>query len=106
MNKSTGNRRRDFMLHLNFTVKAATIAGAALALAACNGQSSVENAASNDLDANMTVEEPANDASAMESATNAAETAPATDANATDASGQTSGGDTGGNNVESNVSGM
>ena len=68
------------------------IAGAALALASCGETATVNNAASNELDASMTMEAPANDASAMEATTNA--------------TGETSGGDTGGNNVESNVSGM
>ncbi|HEY5713184.1 MAG TPA: hypothetical protein VIT38_14920 [Allosphingosinicella sp.] len=83
------------------------IAGAALALAACGDNNPVNNAASNELDANMTMEAPANDASAMEATTNATDTAPVV-ANETGntTGGETSGGDTGGNNVESNVSGM
>lgn len=94
------------MRDLIFTAKAAMIAGAALALAACGGEPAVNNAAGNELDANMTLEEPANDASAMEAAGNAAE-APAPDGNAAeDAAGETDGGDTGGNTLESNVSGM
>jgi len=82
------------------------IAGAALALASCGETATVNNAASNELDANMTMEAPANDASAMEATTNATEAAPAATNEAGNATGETSGGDTGGNNVESNVSGM
>ena len=89
-----------------FTVKAAFVAGAILALAACGSEPEATNAAGNELDANMTLEEPANDASAMEAAGNATEAPPAED-NATDeAEGETEGGDTGGNNVESNTVGM
>jgi hypothetical protein len=81
------------------------IAGAALALSACNrGSSEANNATANELDANMTMSEPANDASATESASNAAEPA-APAANASSNSSDV-GGDTGGNNVESNTLGM
>ena len=94
------------MRDLNFTAKAAIAAGAALALAACSAEPAANNAAANELDANMALEEPANDASAMEAAGNAAETAPATGNEANEVDGQTEGGDTGGNNVESNTVGM
>jgi outer membrane murein-binding lipoprotein Lpp len=90
------------MRYLNLAI----IAGTAIALAACNNNNAVNNVASNELDANMTVEAPANDASAMESTSNATETAPATTNESANTTGETSGGDTGGNNVESNVSGM
>jgi hypothetical protein len=83
-------------------LKTALIAGAALAVAGCNRGDAPANNVSNELDANMTMSEPANDASAVESATNVAEpVAPA--ANET---GGDSGGDSGGNNVESNTVGM
>lgn len=87
-------------------LKTALIAGATLVVAGCNRGEAPANNASNELDANMTMSEPANDASAMESATNLAEpVAPA--ANASDSrSGSDTGGDTGGNNVESNTVGM
>lgn len=92
------------------TAKAALIAGAALAVAACgDGDTAPANTALNDLEANMSFEEPANDASAMEAAGNAAETPAETSDNATgddDGLGDTSGGDTGGNTLDSNVSGM
>jgi hypothetical protein len=88
-------------------IKTALIAGAALAVAGCNrGGTAANNTAGNELDANMTMSEPANDASAMESATNMAEpVAPAAANNSSD-SGSDTGGDTGGNNVESNTVGM
>jgi hypothetical protein len=89
----------------SLTLKTALIAGAALAVAGCNRAEAPANTAGNELDANMTMGEPANDASAMESATNMAEpVAPA--ANDSGTSGSDSGGDTGGNNVESNTVGM
>jgi hypothetical protein len=82
--------------------KTALIAGAALAMAGCNRAEAPANNVANEADANMMMSEPANDASAMESATNVAEpVAPA--ANET---GSDTGGDTGGNNVESNTVGM
>lgn len=89
-----------------FIFRAALIAGAALAAAGCNrGATETNNAAANELDANMTMGEPANDASAMESTTNASEPVAPAQTNATD-SGSQSGGDAGGNNVESNTVGM
>lgn len=87
------------------TIKTALIAGAALAIAGCSRGTEANNTAGNELDANMTMSEPANDASAMESATNMAEpVAPA--ANDSTDGGSDTGGDTGGNNVESNTVGM
>ncbi|HMG46567.1 MAG TPA: hypothetical protein VK614_03805 [Allosphingosinicella sp.] len=84
----------------NLILKTALIAGAALAVAGCNrADTAANNAAANELDANMTMGEPANDASAMESATNQAEPAAPAETNA-------GGSDTGGNNVESNTLGM
>jgi len=95
------------MPSLSFTARAALVAGAALALAACSRESAVNNTSGNELDANMTLEEPANDASAMEAAGNAVEPMPAPADNSADAvEGETDGGDTGGNNVESNTVGM
>jgi hypothetical protein len=88
----------------NPILKTALIAGAALAIAGCDRAPEANNAASNELDANMTMSEPANDASAMESATNLAEpVAPVANESSDDAD---VGGDTGGNNVESNTVGM
>jgi len=77
-------------------------AGAALFVAGCSGTDST-NAAANDLGGNIVFEEPANDASAMESAANATDMMPA-DNMAEDT--ETSGGDAGGNTLESNVTGM
>ena len=86
-------------------IKTALIAGAALAVAGCSRATEANNAAGNELDANMTMSEPANDASAMESATNMAE--PVAPATANDSSDDNDvGGDSGGNNVESNTVGM
>jgi len=95
------------MRTLRFTTGAAIVAGAALALAACSREPAVNNNAGNELDANMTLEEPANDASAMEAAGNALEpvTGPVNNTAEPEES-ETDGGDTGGNNVESNTVGM
>ena len=91
----------------------AVIAGLSLTLAACGGGSSeATNAAdANAMDANLMFEEPANDASALESVANVTETSPVTNlvdeaGNEAGPLGETSGGDTGGNTVESNVAGM
>ena len=93
--------------------KAAMIAGAALSMAACgdDGGEAANEAGANMIDSNAMLAEPANDASAMESAANATEPAPVANAaepgnDATGVLGETSGGDTGGNTVESNVSAM
>jgi hypothetical protein len=90
------------------TIKIALSAGLVLAMAACDrGAAPANNAAANELDANMTMSEPANDASAMESATNAPEPVAPLPANTTGTTDGTNvGGDTGGNNVESNTVGM
>lgn len=84
-------------------------AGAVLFVAGCSGTESA-NTAANDLGSNIVFEEPANDASAMESAANVSTMPPPTGnlANSADVQplGETSGGDTGGNTVQSNVTGM
>ncbi|HEV2866565.1 MAG TPA: hypothetical protein VGX37_08610 [Allosphingosinicella sp.] len=93
--------------------KAAAIAGAALLLSGCGGDAdqAANDAGANTADANAMLDETGNDASAMESATNAADTAPVANTgsqgtDSPDVLGNTSGGDTGGNTAESNVSGM
>lgn len=92
------------------TTRLAIMAGACLFVAACgSGSDATNDAALNSLDSNLMIDEPANDASAMESAINAPELVPETNAGETDTNdvlGETDGGDTGGNTVESNVSGM
>jgi hypothetical protein len=84
----------------------AAMAGAAL-LAACSGSESTDNAAANDA-GNIMFEEPANDASALETAANATEMVPlGNDATMTTEEPETSGGDTGGNTMAGNdVAGM
>jgi hypothetical protein len=93
--------------------KMAMIAGALLLAPACgdDGDEAANDAAANRLDSNAMLAEPANDASAMEAAVNAAEPAPVGNSGeqgneSGNVLGETSGGDTGGNIVESNVSGM
>jgi len=88
----------------------ALAAGAALLAAACGDSGDATNAGQADnLDANLLLDQPVNDASAMESAVNATDPVVTETGNqATDAApvlGNTSGGDTGGNTV-GNVSAM
>lgn len=85
--------------------------GAALLAAGCGGGNDAtteDNATA--LDANLMLEQPGNDQSAVESAANATEPMPADTGNMTTESnavlGDTSGGDTGGNTVDSNITGM
>jgi hypothetical protein len=88
-------------------IKIALAAGMTLAMTACDrGAAPANNSAANELDANMTMGEPANDASAMESATNTAEPVAPQPAENSSSTGTNAGGDTGGNNVESNTVGM
>jgi hypothetical protein len=96
---------------LSRTGIAAIAAGLALAVSACgDSEQATDDAANNMIDANALFDEPANDASAMESVTNVEEPLPEIEAgNASETEnvlGETSGGDTGGNTVDSNVSGM
>ena len=84
-------------------IRTALIACAALAAAGCDsGNKAANKAGVNELDANMTLTAPANDASAVESATNRAEpVAPTTNNSAgSDAPPPSV------NNVESNTLGM
>jgi hypothetical protein len=88
----------------------ALAAGAALLVAGCGEGGDATNATdTNTLDANVLLEQPVNDASALESAVNATDpVVPDTGNQATDSPavlGNTSGGDTGGNTV-GNVSAM
>lgn len=97
-------------------VRAALIAAGVSLAAGCGGDGA-EDSNAGALDANAMLEQPANDASAMESVYNAAE--PAADStepgNAADSdeaaeetgpAGETSGGDTGGNTLDSNAAAM
>ena len=96
---------------LNRGSRLALAAGAALLLTGCGEGGDATNAAdANTLDANLLLQQPANDASALESAVNATEPV-VTDTgnlstNATDVPGTRSGGDTGGNTMDRNVSAM
>lgn len=96
------------MRDLLSTTRMSIIAGSALFVAACGGSETAANqGAANDLESNLMLDGPGNDASAMESVANVAEPLPTTanlgETNAADpAEGETSAGDT----VESNVSGM
>jgi len=87
----------------------ALAAGAALLVAGCGGGDATNAADTNTLDANVLLEQPVNDASALESAVNATDPVVTDTGNqGTDSPpvlGNTSGGDTGGNTV-GNVSAM
>ena len=88
-------------------IRTALIAGAALAVSACNRHPTVNNVSTNDLNANMTMSAPANDASAMESVANTTTTTTST--NTTNLSGNSTrdpGAGVSTNNVESNTVGM
>ncbi len=89
----------------------ALLAGTVLLIGGCGGSDEAANATdSNALDANLMLDQPGNDASAMESMANATEPMVTETGNqgtdATDVLGNTSGGDTGGNTVGGNVSAM
>lgn len=91
----------------------AAVAGAALLVTACGGgdDEAADQGGANAADANMMIDAPANDASALESAANAVDPmAPAENGSegtdSTNVLGNGSGGDTGGDTAESNVSGM
>ena len=84
-------------------IRTALIAGAALTVSACNRHPTVTNVTSNDLNANMTMSAPANDASAMESVTNSTTT---TTTNTTTNTTRDTGAGVSTNNVESNTVGM
>lgn len=95
------------MRDLLSTTRISIIAGSALFVAACGGGETATNlGAANDLESNLMLDAPGNDASAMESMTNVVEPLPTAnvgDANEVDpAAAETSTRDT----VESNVSGM
>jgi hypothetical protein len=87
-------------------IRTALIAGAALSVSACNRQTTVNNVTANDLGANMEMGAPANDASAMESVTNAVPPAPAANSAANSTTDTDPGRGTSTNNVESNTVGM
>lgn len=97
------------MRNLLATTRMSIIAGSALFVAACGGggETTVNQGAANDLESNMMLDSPGNDASAMESVGNIAEPLPTANLGAeTNAVEDTSGGDTGGETVDSNVAGM
>ena len=99
------------MRHLPGAGRRWTLAlGAALLIAGCGGGEDTTNAAgANVLDANLMLDLPVNDASAMESAANATDpvaTNSGEDGNAAENVGETQGGDTSGNSADRNVSAM
>jgi hypothetical protein len=101
-------KMRDILTRTGLTALAASLA---FAVSACGGGNEAADEGANEVvDSNLLFEEPANDASALESVGNAVEPLPELNAGNEAAGntvmGETEGGDTGGNTVESNVSGM
>jgi len=92
----------------NPMLRAALIAGATLALAACGSSDKAADNSANEVDANAMMGEPTNDMSAMEAAGNATEPLPPVDNGTATGNvlGETEGGDTGGETVETNTPGM
>jgi hypothetical protein len=91
-----------------FALSLTLVTGAALAVAACGSRPAATNVATNAASVANDLNTPMNDASAIETTTNAGITPPASNlANSTEAPiGPTRGGDTGGNTVQSNIAGM
>jgi hypothetical protein len=89
----------------SLVIRTALVAGALLALSACNRHPTVNNITTNDLSANMSMTAPANDASAMESVSNTAQPA-APASNSASNSTRDTGAGVSTNNVESNTVGM
>jgi hypothetical protein len=96
------------MRNLLSTTRISIIAGSALFVAACGGggETPVNQGAANDLESNMMLDTPGNDASAMESVTNIVEPLPTANLGAEDNTLRDTGSDTGGETVDSNVAGM
>lgn len=96
------------MRNLLSTTRMSIIVGSALFVAACGGgETAVNESAANDLESNLMLDSPGNDASAMESVTNVVEPLPTANLGAEEnVFGETDGGDTGGETVDSNVAGM
>lgn len=97
------------MRNLLSTTRMSIIAGSALFVAACGGgsETTVNQGAANDLESNMMLDTPGNDASAMESVGNLAEPLPTANLGEAEANmADDAGGDTGGETVDSNVAGM
>ena len=96
------------MRNLLSTTRMSIIAGSALFVAACGGSETTVNAgAANDLESNMMLDSPGNDASAMESVGNIAEPLPTANLGEAETNmADDAGGDTGGETVDSNVAGM
>lgn len=94
------------MRDLLSTTRISIIAGSALFVAACGGgETAVNESAANDLESNMLLDAPGNDASALESVA-PVEAAPVVNLGEEEVTGETSGGDTGGNTVDNDVAGM
>lgn len=98
------------MRDLLSTTRFSIIAGSALFVAACGGaETNVEESAANDLESNLILDTPGNDASALESLDVVEEAPPVANLGEEElapVTGETTGGDTGGNTVDNDVAGM
>ncbi len=85
----------------------ALVAGAAFAIAGCGSRPAATNSAANAASVANDLSMPMNDASAIETTTNASTLPPVSNTTNSVDSGANSGGDTGGNTtVQSNIAGM
>ncbi len=95
------------MRDLLSTTRISIIAGSALFVAACGGgETAVNESAANDMESNLLLDAPGNDASALESVAPIEEAPPVANLGDEEVLGETSGGDTGGNTVDNDVAGM
>lgn len=96
------------MRNLLSTTRFSIVAGSALFVASCGGaEAPVAENAANELESNLILDAPANDASALESVeTIEAPPPPVANLGADEVLGETTGGDTGGNTVDNDVAGM
>lgn len=96
-------------MRLVTTLRFSLVAGAALVVAACGGQSGEATTNDgNELDSNLMIDEMGNDASAMESVANTPEPAalPADNGATANDDATAPGADSAGDQVDSNVAGM
>ncbi len=95
------------MRNLLSTTRFSIIAGSALFVASCGGtETTVTGNAANELESNLILDAPANDASALESLETIETPPPVANLGAEEAPGETTGVDTGGNTVDNDVAGM
>ncbi len=95
------------MRDLLSTIRMSIIAGSALFVAACGGgESAVNETVANDVESNLLLDAPGNDASALESIEPIETAPPAAEPVDAQVTGETTAVDSGGNTVDSDVAGM